>query len=210
MRVRRITIKLKEPTRDGDTDTAHPLLTYRPNGPSAAQLARSTANGGASRPPFLRSPRPCRARSIRWAIPRPRCLPFAWRCWRTTRCRSSKPPCAVPMAARRSMTRSRATIWPWRLSRTYDGMMIAIPAPHWVLFRELSDQEFAHVLRELASSVKLSQISETSSRSQEEATRTHRLSEWKARLNRQDSWHKDDHVERAGLQAAGCYCRLHN
>ena len=24
------------------------------------------------------------------------------------------------------------------ISRTYDGMMIAIPAPHWVLFRALS------------------------------------------------------------------------
>jgi hypothetical protein len=41
------------------------------------------------------------------------------------------------------------------ISRTYDGMMIAIPAPHWVLFRELSTQEFANVLRELAASVNL-------------------------------------------------------
>jgi hypothetical protein len=41
------------------------------------------------------------------------------------------------------------------ISRTYDGMMIAIPAPHWGLFRILSDQEFANVLRELASSVNL-------------------------------------------------------
>jgi hypothetical protein len=41
------------------------------------------------------------------------------------------------------------------LNRTYDGMMIAIPAPHWVLFRELSPQEFANVLRELAASVNL-------------------------------------------------------
>jgi hypothetical protein len=32
-------------------------------------------------------------------------------------------------------------------------MMIAIPAPYWALFRTLSDQEFANVLRELASSV---------------------------------------------------------
>jgi hypothetical protein len=41
------------------------------------------------------------------------------------------------------------------ISRTYDGMMIAIPAPHWGLFRVLSDQAFANVLRELASSVNL-------------------------------------------------------
>ena len=42
------------------------------------------------------------------------------------------------------------------MSRTYDGMMIAIPAPHWVLFRALSPQEFANVLHELAASVNLS------------------------------------------------------
>ena len=42
------------------------------------------------------------------------------------------------------------------VSRTYDGMMIAIPAPHWALFRALSHQEFASALHELASSVDLS------------------------------------------------------
>ena len=42
------------------------------------------------------------------------------------------------------------------ISRTYDGMMITIPAPHWAFFRELSDQECAGALRELAASVNLS------------------------------------------------------
>ena len=41
------------------------------------------------------------------------------------------------------------------ISRTYDGMMIALPAPPWALFHELSDQVFANVLCELASSVNL-------------------------------------------------------
>src|SRR5262245_66696711 len=42
------------------------------------------------------------------------------------------------------------------IGRTYDGMMIAIPAPHWVLFRELSAKAFANTLRDLAASVHLS------------------------------------------------------
>ena len=42
------------------------------------------------------------------------------------------------------------------MSRTYDGMMIAIAAPHWALFRALSDKEFADVLYAMASSVNLS------------------------------------------------------
>ena len=41
------------------------------------------------------------------------------------------------------------------IGRTYDGIMIAIPVPHWALFRALSDKEFAKALRELASSVYL-------------------------------------------------------
>jgi hypothetical protein len=42
------------------------------------------------------------------------------------------------------------------IGRTYDGMMMATPAPPWALFRELSDKECADALRELASSVNLS------------------------------------------------------
>ena len=41
------------------------------------------------------------------------------------------------------------------IGRTYDGMMIAIPAPHWALFRKLAAKEFANIFRELASSVNL-------------------------------------------------------
>jgi hypothetical protein len=41
------------------------------------------------------------------------------------------------------------------ISRTYDGMMIAIPAPHWALCRDLSDQKFAGVLHEVAAAVDL-------------------------------------------------------
>ena len=42
------------------------------------------------------------------------------------------------------------------LRRTYDGMMMAMPTPHWAFFRALSDQEGANVLREFAASVHLS------------------------------------------------------
>ena len=41
------------------------------------------------------------------------------------------------------------------IGRTYDGMMITIPAPHWAFFRELSAQAFAGAVRELAASVNL-------------------------------------------------------
>jgi hypothetical protein len=45
----------------------------------------------------------------------------------------------------------------WEIRQTDDGMMSAIPAPHWAVCREMSPAEFAGVLRELASSATLSQ-----------------------------------------------------
>jgi len=42
------------------------------------------------------------------------------------------------------------------IRQTYDGMMVAIPAPHWAVFREMSPAALAELLRELASSVRLS------------------------------------------------------
>ena len=42
------------------------------------------------------------------------------------------------------------------IRQTYDGMMVAIPAPHWEVFRAMSPAALAEVLRELAAAVKLS------------------------------------------------------
>jgi hypothetical protein len=42
------------------------------------------------------------------------------------------------------------------IGRTYDSMMLALPALHWTLCRALSAKAFADVLRALAASVHLS------------------------------------------------------
>jgi IS4 transposase len=41
------------------------------------------------------------------------------------------------------------------ISQAYDGMMVAIPARHWRVFRTLSSTELARVLKELASNINL-------------------------------------------------------
>ena len=41
------------------------------------------------------------------------------------------------------------------ISQTYDGMMVAIPSPHWSIFRLLNAQQLADVLQELAAHVNL-------------------------------------------------------
>lgn len=42
------------------------------------------------------------------------------------------------------------------IQQTYDGMMVAIPAEHWHIFRELPVTKFAKLLRSIAAEVKLS------------------------------------------------------
>ena len=83
--------------------------------------------------------------------------------------------------------------------RTYDGMMIAIPAPHWALFRDLATQEFANVLRELASAVNLTRY-----RKHPAVPRRNRLSAPRIRTASTSqllsSWRKEGHVERHGYQ----------
>ena len=82
------------------------------------------------------------------------------------------------------------------IGRTYDGMMIAIPAPYWVLFRELSAQAFANVLHELAASVNLARYQNILA-----VPRRNRLSAPRIRTENMSqplsSWRKDDHIERA-------------
>lgn len=42
------------------------------------------------------------------------------------------------------------------IQQTYDGMMVAIPAEHWHIFRELPVTKFAKLLRSIAAEIKLS------------------------------------------------------
>ena len=41
------------------------------------------------------------------------------------------------------------------ISQTYDGMMVAIPRPHWSIFRSMNAQQLADVVQELAAHVNL-------------------------------------------------------
>jgi hypothetical protein len=155
MRVRRITITLKEPTRDGDT-VLHVLSNVPVHRASAAQLARLYGKRWSIETAFfeITTTLSCEINTLGY----PKAALFTF-------CLALLAYNAVSLikAALRS-THGRQKVndevssyyLSLEIGRTYDGMMIAIPAPHWTLFRELSDQEFADALRELASSVHLS------------------------------------------------------
>ncbi len=155
MRVRRITIKLKVPTRDGDTELH--ILSNVPSGrASAAQLARLYGKRWSIEIAFfeLTTTLSCEINTLGY----PKAALFTF-------CLALLAYNAVSLikAALRS-THGRKAVneevsgyyLSLEISRTYDGMMITIPAPYWAYFRELSAQEFAGALRELASSVNLS------------------------------------------------------
>ena len=155
MRVRRITVKLTEPTRNGDT-TLHILSNVPPQRASAAQLARVYGKRWSIETAFfeITTTLSCEINTLGY----PKAALFTF-------CLALLAYNAVSLikAALRS-THGRQKVndevssyyLALEMSRTYDGMMIALPAPHWVLFRALSDKEFANVLRELAASVNLS------------------------------------------------------
>jgi DDE family transposase len=155
MRVRRMTIQLTVPTRDGDTELH--ILSNVPSGrASAAQLARVYGKRWSIETAFfeITTTLSCEINTLGY----PKAALFAF-------CLALLAYNAVSLikAALRShhgRTKVKNEVSGYYLSleisRTYDGMMIAIPAPHWALFRDLSDQEFAGALRELASSADLS------------------------------------------------------
>jgi len=155
MRVRRITIKLKEPTRDGDTEI-HILSNVPVQRASAAQLARLYGKRGSIETAFceITTTLVCEINTLGY----PKAALFAFCLALLAYNAVSLIKAALRSAHGRQKVNDEVSGYylALEIGRTYDGMMIAIPAPHWALCTELSAKEFANALRELASSVNLS------------------------------------------------------
>ena len=154
MRIRRVTIELRVATRGGDT--ALHILSNVPGGrASAAQLARVYGKRWSIETAFfdITTTLSCEINTLGY----PKAALFTF-------CLALLAYNAVSLikaALRREHGRKKVSdevsgyYLALEIGRTYDGMMIAIPALHWVFFRDLSAQAFAEALRELASSVDL-------------------------------------------------------
>ena len=155
MRVRRITLKLQEPTRDGDT-TLYILSNVPPPRASAAQLARLYGKRWSIERAFFEITTTLACEINTLGYPKAALFTFCLALMAYNAVSLIK--AALRSAHGRQQVNEEVSGYylSLEISRTYDGMMIAIPAPHWVLFRELSDKEFANALRELAASVNLS------------------------------------------------------
>jgi len=155
MRVRRITVKLKEPTRDGDT-TLHILTNVPPPRASAVHLARLYGKRWSIETAFLEITTTLACEINTLGYPKAALFTFCLALLAYNAVSLIK--AALRCAHGRQKVNDEVSSYYLALEirRTYDGMMIALPAPHWVFFRQLSDQGFANVLHELAASVTLS------------------------------------------------------
>ena len=154
MRVRRITITLKEPTRDGDSNL-HLLSNVPIPRASAAQLAQLYGKRWSIETAFfeITTTLACEINTLGY----PKAALFTFCLALLAYNAVSLIKAALRSAHGRQTVNEEVSSYylSLEIGRTYDGMMIAIPAPHWALFRELSAKEFANALREVASSVNL-------------------------------------------------------
>jgi Transposase DDE domain len=154
MRVRRITMKLQEPTRDGDS--ALPILSNVPSSrASAAHLARLYGKRWSIETAFFESTTPLSCEINTLGYPKAALCTFCLALLAYNAVSLIKAALRSTHGRQQVNNEVSGSYLALEIGRTYDGMMIAIPAPHWALFRELSDTEFANALRELASSVDL-------------------------------------------------------
>ena len=155
MQVRRITIELTEPTRDGDT-ALHILSNVPIPRASAAQLARLYGKRWSIETAFfeITTTLSCEINTLGY----PKAALFTFCLALLAYNAVSLIKAALRSAHGRQKVNDEVSSYylSLEIGRTYDGMMIAIPTPHWALFRDLSAQEFANALRELAASVNLS------------------------------------------------------
>jgi len=155
MRVRRLTVQLTEPTRNGDTTL--PILTnVPPHRASAAQLARVYGKRWSIETAFFEiiTTWACDINTLGY----PKAALFTFCLALLAYNAVSLIQAALRSAHGRQKINDEVSSYylALEIGRTYDGMMIAIPAPHWALFRTLSAKELANTLRDLASSVHLS------------------------------------------------------
>lgn len=152
--LRRITIKLKKPTRDGDTEIH--LLSNVPTGDAGARkLAELYAKRWTIETMFqeLTETLTCEVNSLGY----PKAALFGF-CLALMAYNAV----AVIKAALRAV-HGRETVQKeisgyylsLEISQTYDGMMVAIPSHRWRIFRALTAVELAKVLKDLAGNVNL-------------------------------------------------------
>jgi IS4 transposase len=152
--VRRITVELDEPTRDGETEI-HLVTNLPARVVSAKQVARLYAKRWTIEKAFqdLTVALVCELNTLGY----PKAALFGF-CLALVAYNAVSLVKASLRAIHGHPTVEREVSWYYlclHLSRVYTGMMIAIPGKHWEIFRRLDDKQLAAVLKALAEKIDL-------------------------------------------------------
>lgn len=155
--VRRITVELNEPTRDGDTQL-HVLTNVPPEDAPAKSLAKMYAKRWTIETMFQELTVALRCEINTLGYPKAALFGF---CLALVAYNAVSLVKAGLRAVHGHQVVDNEVSWYYlctHLSKVYGGMMIAIPEKHWRIFRRLSDAEFARLLRQLAGNIRLARF----------------------------------------------------
>jgi hypothetical protein len=153
--VRRITIILKAPTRDGDTELR--LLTSIPAAAAnAAQLADLYRERWTIEAVFLELQQTLDCEINTLGYPRAALFAFCLALMVFNAASLIKAALRAVHGRKKVDQEVSGYYLSLEIQHTYDGMMIAVPDEHWTIFRHMTDAKFARILKDLAAHVNLS------------------------------------------------------
>jgi Transposase DDE domain len=148
LEVRRVTVELDQPTRDGDT-VLHILTNLPRQAASAVPVAELYRKRWTIEGLFLEVEQTLSCELKTLAYPKAALFAFCVGLLAANAVAVLKAALRAAHGAKKASDLS-AYYLALEIRETYEGMMVAIPAPHWAVFRGLSDAEVACLLRELA------------------------------------------------------------
>src|SRR6478672_5093065 len=152
--LRRITVALHEPTRDGDMEI-HVLSNVPRRKASAPKLAESYGKRWTIETMFqeLTETQTCEVNAL--GYPKAALFGFCLALLAYNAVAVMKAALRAVHGCEKVQQDISAYYLALEISQTYDGMMVAIPSPHWSIFRSLNAQQLADVLQDLAEHVNL-------------------------------------------------------
>lgn len=153
-RIRRITVKLKTATRDGDRELH--LLTNVPSRISANRLADVYRKRWTIETAFQEITETLSCELNTLGYPPAALFAFCLALLAYNAVSLLKASLRAVHGEETVTKKISAYYLALEIKQTYDGMMIAIPAPHWHIFRDMTPTEVARCLKKIAAKMKLS------------------------------------------------------
>src|SRR6266446_5183703 len=147
--LRRMTVALHEPTRDGEREI-HVLSNVPRRKASAPKLAESYGKRWTIATMFqeLTETLTCEVHAL--GYPKAALFGFCLALMAYNAVAVMKAALRAVHGCEKVQQDISAYYLALEISQTYDGMMVAIPSPHWSIFRSLNAQQLADVLQDLA------------------------------------------------------------